>query len=166
SRTLAARWSKALACDADQEAVPAQPARPSNALFALQSDRALLSRSSLVRTLAHPPLATAHVFAGLGLEPRVLADLERPYLPLELAVAREALGRKRAVCKRGLHRTAGLVLVRAVREPAFARELGDLGEGAVEHLFVRPELELTHPGRVDQKRAGWKGNELPMGRRV
>src|SRR5262245_51254707 len=52
--------------------------------------------------------------------------------------------------------------MRAVREPALRRELGDLGERGVEHGLVGPELELPHPGRVEQKRTARQRDELPV----
>src|SRR6266536_2623272 len=91
-------------------------------------------------TVAQTPSEASAFLARLGPQARVLANLERPQLALELAVAREALGRERAV--------------------------GDRAEGALERLFVGPELELPHAGRVDQKRPGRKRDELAMGRRV
>src|SRR6266496_2696961 len=79
----------------------------------------------------------------LGAESRVLADLECPQLSLQLPVAREPFAREAAVGKSHPDRAPRLVLVRAVGEAAVGCQLADLPKGRVEHLLVRPELQLA-----------------------
>ena len=85
---------------------------------------------------------------------------------MELPVARESLARKRSLGERRLHGAARLMLVQAVREAARARELGDVLERRVERSVVGPELELAHPGRVEEERAGRERDGLAVRCRV
>ena len=59
------------------------------------------------------------------------------------------------------HRAPRLGVVRAVVEPAFPRQGGDVVERVIDRRLVRPELQLTHPRRVDEQGAARELHELP-----
>src|SRR5262249_6659556 len=81
----------------------------------------------------------------------VLERFEIAQLPLELAVAREAILGERAVADGRQHGAAGLGGVGAVAESATRGDLVDLGEHVAQGLAGAPKLEFAHPRRVDQQ---------------
>src|SRR5918992_4087058 len=110
-------------------------------------------RRLLVLRRSHAPLEDAALALLLGPQAAVLADLQHAQLALELAVAAPALAVERAGGERVPDRAPRLALVRAVGETTLGGELGDLRERGVERLAVGPELQLAHPGRVQEKPA-------------
>src|SRR6187551_1540977 len=112
-------------------------------------------------TVSAPPL-----LSRFRAQARVLSDLERAQLPLQLQVAVEPLGVQRPVFDRGLDGAARLVEMRAVCEPAGTRELDDVRERGFEDALVRPERQLTHSRCVEEKRSSGQQDELAVRRRV
>ena len=91
-------------------------------------------------------------------------SLDRLQLALQLRVALPALPRQRAVGERLADRAAGLLIVGAVGEAAAPRDLLDVAEGLLE--VGVPELQLAHPGRVEDDAAAGQQDQLAVGRRV
>src|SRR5438105_13582070 len=94
----------------------------------------------------------------------VAAGLDRLQLALQLDVALPALLGERPVRERLANRAAGLAIVVAVGEPAAARDLFDVAEGALE--IGVPQLELADARRVEDDTARRDEDQLAPGRRV
>ena len=97
---------------------------------------------------------------GLAL---VLQALQVGQLLLELAVGGEALFGERPAGQRGPDPTPRFGFVAAVAEAAPLAQLDDIGEGAVQVLLFRPELDLANPRRVHHEGAPGQHEQLAVG---
>ena len=87
--------------------------------------------------------------------------------PKGVALARALIGRADVFVESFTPGTvARLGLVRAVEEAALRRELLDVRERRFEPLVRDPELELAHPGRVDDEASSREKHELAVRGRV
>src|SRR6266511_5571715 len=99
-------------------------------------------------------------------EPGVAPAFQAGELALQLPVALQTLGRKRAGADRLAYGAPRLRLVAAVVEAAFGLELGDVVEGLGQPVRALPELELAEPRRVDHEPAVRQRQQLAVSGRV
>src|SRR6266540_2694662 len=99
-------------------------------------------------------------------EPGVAPAFQAGELALQLPVALQTLGRKRAGADRLAYGAPRLRLVAAVVEAAFGLELGDVVEGLGQSVRALPELELAEPRRVDHEPAIRQRQQLAVSGRV
>src|SRR5829696_5288665 len=94
-----------------------------------------------------------------------LARLMRLFV-LELVVALESAGGQAAGVRCIAHCTSRLLAVAAVAEAAPRRQRLDVGERGVRTLDAVPQLQLAHPGRVDQHTGFREQHQLARRARV
>ncbi len=117
--------------------------------------------ASLVPRLARTVAPASFHFRLLAMAP---PSPQPRHLALESLIAVPARSVERAVREGRVDRASRLRAMCAVVEPTSLRQLGDVGERAVEIAF--PKLQLAETRRVDQERAVPQRMELAVARRV
>src|SRR5215471_10005446 len=85
---------------------------------------------------------------------------------LQLAVAFETRFADRARAQRRFDGASRFAIVRAVTEAALASSFGDFVEDRIDAFLRRPELQLAHAGRIDERGAVGQRDQLAMSRGV
>src|SRR2546423_8063272 len=111
----------------------------------------------------HQDLEAALLFE---LRPLILLAQLKSLLLLKLPVTLQTTGRQRAGLDRRRDRTPGLCRVPAIAEPACLGERVDIAERARERIPRIPQLQLPHPGRVDENTVVAEQHQLAVRARV
>ena len=109
---------------------------------------------------------TPHPMALLGVRTLVLLSLEERELTPQLVPVVESLGSQVARRDGLANRATRLLVVHAVSESTARGTRFDVGERGAQAVVRAPQLQLTHPRRVDEQCAVGKPYELAMRGRV
>jgi hypothetical protein len=96
----------------------------------------------------------------------ILFPLEIRQLPPELMPVLEPVGREVSPCNGFGDGTARLTGVLAIAKATLLRQFLEICEHGAEPVVGVPQLQLTHPRRIDEQRAVVESKQLAMRRRV
>jgi len=140
----------------------ASPATPTVRTEAEALGGAVLPAQMSAEATHHTP----HPMALLGVRALVLLSLEERELTPQLVPVVESLGSQVARRDGLANRATRLLIVHAVSKSTARGIRFDIGERGAQAVVRAPQLQLTHPGRVDEQCPARKPYELAMGGRV